>query len=61
MVQKIWKKRILFLMMALFLGMMSVVGIVLLKNGGEKAITALGYDRYIDWAEGIICICRENT
>ena len=23
-----------------------------MKNGGEKAITALGYDRYIDWAEG---------
>ena len=51
MVQKIWKKRIIFLMMALFLGLMPVIGIVFLANGGGKAVTALGYDRYIDWAE----------
>lgn len=51
MAQKIWKKRILFLMMALFLGMMSAIGIFFLANKGERAVTALGYDEYIDWID----------
>ena len=51
MAQKIWKKRILFLMMALFLGTMSAIGIFFLANKGERAVTALGYDEYIDWID----------
>lgn len=38
--------------MALFLGMMSAIGIFLLAKDGEEAIRNLGYDRYIEWAEG---------
>ena len=45
MVQKIWKK-IIFIAMALFLGMMSAIGISLLAKDGEEAIRNLGYDRY---------------
>ena len=52
MVQKIWKKKIIFIARALFLGMMSAIGIFLLAKDGEEAIRNLGYDRYIEWAEG---------
>ena len=52
MVQKIWKKKKIFIAMALFLGMMSVLGIFLLAKDGEEAIRNLGYDRYIEWTEG---------